>query len=147
MTGTVMHISHTKWGGQHVLPLDRATKDALADYCRTRWPHHTAKLAAREWDLTVDEARGVIAARASQATIDRIWKHPRGGWPVIIPVLARVVGHGVETFIQAERATHAELARGNGALLRNLHAGFSVGSCGPGDVGREQDRSRRAQPF
>ena len=126
MTGNVVDIRINKRAGQLNLGLDKATRDALADYCRRRWPTNTAKMAAREWDLTVDEGRGVVAARASQATIDRIWKHPNGGWSVILPVLARVVGHGAEAFIQAEREKHVELARRHGALVRDLRAGGAV---------------------
>lgn len=83
------------------------TRESLSTYCRVRWPHATAKWAAHEWDLSLDEARGIVAARASQATIDKILEHGRGGWPVALSVLAGVIGHGVGSYFAAE----AERAR------------------------------------
>jgi hypothetical protein len=145
MTGAVMHFSRIKRGEQHTLGLDKATRDALADYCRNRWPANAAKLAAREWDLTIDEGRGVVAARASQSTIDKIWKHPNGRWRVIFPVLANVVGHEAETFIQAEREKHVELARRHGALVRDIRAGGSPHLCDPSELADPPDQRRYAE--
>lgn len=102
--GTVVEIRRTKWGEQRTLGLDRGTRDALADYCRHRFPHHTAKLVAREWDLSVDEARGVVAARSSLTTYDKIKK--AGGWPVIFAVEAMVIGQGADQFLIELRASH-----------------------------------------
>jgi hypothetical protein len=104
MTGAVMEIRRTKWAVQRKLGLDKGTRDALADYCRERWPHHTAKMAAREWDLTVDEARGVRDGRSSLTTYDKIKK--AGGWPVIFAVEAMVIGQGADQFLATLRASH-----------------------------------------
>jgi predicted secreted protein len=114
MTVTWVDISHNERAGQRSLGLDRATRDAMATYSRTEWPTNTAKHAAREWDLSLDEARGVVAGRASQATIDKVFKHQNGGWRVVLPVLGSVIGHGVDAFFRqqmiqaAKAAAHAE---------------------------------------
>lgn len=123
MTVTSMEIRHNERAGQHTLGLDRATRDALATYANLRWPTGAAKHAAKEWGLTLDEGRGVVSGRTSQATLDRILKHPNGGWSVALPVLGAVIGHGLDHFLQAERARHVELARRNRALVRDLRAG------------------------
>jgi hypothetical protein len=129
MTVTWVDISHNERAGQRSLGLDRATRDSVATYCRQTWPSNTAKMAAREWGLSLDEARGVVSGRASQATIDKIFKHPNGGWRVVLPVLGSVIGHGVDAFFreqmrqaaqEAARAEHHEqLAR---AAYRRLEA-------------------------
>lgn len=92
------------------LGLDRATRDGLAAYARLHWPAGTAKHAAKAWDLSMDEARGVVAGRASQTTIDKIWKSPNGGWDVILPVLGAVVGTALHDHFrqQAREAARAE---------------------------------------
>lgn len=126
MQVTAMEILHGKREVQHSFGLDRLTRDALAAYARLRWPSGAAKHAAREWGLSVDEARGVVAARASLATIDRIWKHPAGGWAVLFPVMGAVIGQTAEDFLQHERKRHAELARRHGTLVRDLRAGPAV---------------------
>ena len=114
MTVTWVDISHNERAGQRSLGLDRATRDSVATFCRAEWPTNTAKHAAREWDLSLDEARGAVAGRASQATIDKIFKHPNGGWRVVLPVLGAVIGHGVDAFFRqqmlqaAKAAAHAQ---------------------------------------
>lgn len=110
MAVTALEIRHNERGAQHGLGLDRATRDSVATYCRVEWPTNTAKHAARAWDLTLDEARGVVAGRASQATIDKIFKHPNGGWAVVLPVLSAVIGHGVEHFFRAQIQQAAKAA-------------------------------------
>lgn len=121
MTDVAVEISHTKWANQHNCALDKSTRDALADYARRRWPHHTAKLAAREWDLTVDEARGLVAGRATFNIYDKVKK--AGGWPVILAVEAAVVGHGVDQFL-------ARIGASNESHREQLAA--LVGDPGPG---------------
>lgn len=108
-----MEFWHSKWACQRKLALDRASRDALAELCRTRWPSGTAKLAAREWDLTVDEARGVVAGRCSFTTYDKIIKRP-GGFLVGLRVLEIVTGQNVAQFFHqqvqqaAKAAEHAQ---------------------------------------
>lgn len=153
MTVTWVDISHNERAGQRSLGLDRATRDSVATFCRAEWPTNTAKHVAREWGLSLDEARGVVAGRASQATIDKIFKHPNGGWRVVLPVLGSVIGHGVDAFfrqqmIQAAKAAeharqHEQLAQ---AAYRRLEARSAdpredrgEGSI-PGAVGPEEAR-------
>ena len=91
-------------GFSAVLPLDRATADALATFCQQHFPAQgRRKAVAREWDLRDDEARAVIDGQASKATLDRIWKHPAGGWRVILPVMGAVVGQTADAFIINEK--------------------------------------------
>lgn len=104
MRANVMEIRSNKRESQQSLRLDKGTKDALADYCRRRWPHHTAKYAAREWDLSVDEGRGVIAGRASQTTIDKIYK--AGGLRLAILILEEVTGESIARVIHDIRGVH-----------------------------------------
>lgn len=104
MTATSMTISTNNGQFQPILPLDRATRDALATFCQQTFPASgIRKSVANEWGLTLDEARAVIEGRASAPTLDRIWKHPRGGWRVILPVLGAVVGQTADAFIIQEK--------------------------------------------
>lgn len=100
----------------------RHTKDALSKYCELRWPRGRRKAVEAEWDLTPDQARAVCEATASATTIDAIWKHPRGAWAVALPVMAAVIGHGVDEFLIAERRKHVETAQRHRALVRDLRA-------------------------
>lgn len=134
---TMWDVRHGERDEQHTLGLDKQTRDALATYCRLRWPHHTAKQAAREWDLSLDEGRGIVAGRASQTTIDKVWKHTNGGWSVLIPVLGAVIGQPVEDFFASEktrirharREHEARLSR-VGEAVRNLRSRSGVASDG-----------------
>lgn len=143
MTGLVLEISHGKRESQRKLGLDKATRDALADYCRRRWQAGTAKAAAREWDLSTDEGRGVVAGRASQTTIDKIIKHPRGGWAVLLPVLGEVIGHGVDAFIHEQRKAHADHAERLGALVGGRRPMAADRSFDHPDIDRVTDHGRR----
>lgn len=130
-----MEIRHTKVGEQRSFALDKGLRDALADHCRRRWPTNTAKHVARAYDLSVDEARGVVACRTSIATLERVFKV--GGWGVALPVLAEVIGHAVDQFILRERRVHAEHAERLGAL---------VGGWWPLAAGRAVDPADAAGP-
>lgn len=134
-------------GGGEFLPtlsLDRQTADALAKYVQLRWPVGRRKAVMAEWGLSSEEARSVIEGLASKRVIDRIWKHPNGGWPVVMPVLGAVIGHGVEEFLQNERRKHVELARRSGALVRDLRARDPVRSVGPDGLDSPAYRERRS---
>lgn len=96
----------------------RQSRDALANYCTGRWPIGRRKAVEREWRLSPDEARGVIEATASAATIDKVWK--AGGWAVALPVLSSVIGETLEDFMQTERRKQLETAQRTGALVRRL---------------------------
>ena len=120
MTVTSMEILGRDGGNSPILPLLRQSRDALARYCEARWPVGRRKAVERAWGLSPDEARGVIEATASAATIDKVWK--AGGWAVALPVLSSVIGCSVEDFLQSERRKQLETARKTGALVRDLHA-------------------------
>lgn len=143
-----MEIRHNERAGLHNFGLDRATRDALATYVKLRWPTGTAKMAAREWDISLDEARGIVACRSSLATLDRIFKHKRGGWPVILPVFGAVVGQTIHEHLheeirnaareQRELEQHAEAASlaHRRLALRGRPAGLAVGPDRPaGEAG------------
>ena len=120
MTVTSMEILGRDGGNSPILPLLRQSRDALARYCEARWPVGRRKAVERAWGLSPDEARGVIEATASAATIDKVWK--AGGWAVALPVLSSVIGCSVEDFIHSERRKQLETARNARALVRDLRA-------------------------
>lgn len=97
-------------------------RDAMATYVRLRWPKSTAKEISREFGLTYDEARSVSLGQGSLNAIDKILRHPNGGWAVALPILGAVIGHGVDDFIASERRKHAQQALKERALLRDLRA-------------------------
>jgi hypothetical protein len=119
---TVTHMENLGRVGASfpILPLLRQSRDALARYCEARWPVGRRKAVEREWNLSPDEARGVIEATASAATIDKVWK--AGGWAVALPVLSSVIGESVEDFLTTERRKQLEVAQRTGALVRHLRA-------------------------
>lgn len=103
MTVGMMDIWHHEGLKRPLLGLDMWSRDALANYARVRWPTNTAKQVAREWDLSLDEAKGVISSRTSQTTIDKILKHRNGGWRVAIPILGAVIGRDLDGFLAEEQ--------------------------------------------
>ncbi len=127
-------------------------RDALGSYMRLRWPANTAKLAAKEWDLSLDEARGAMLGRTSVQTIDKIFK--AGGWAVVLPVMGAVLGHGVDDFIAQERKRLRDARRDYetqdrrlAEMGRDLRAGFGVAAVraaklGPWSSRRGQSRDR-----
>jgi hypothetical protein len=143
MTETLVDFPHIKRPRQHTLGLDKATRDAMADYWRMRWPSNTAKHGAREFRLTLDQGRSVVAGRASLTTIDQIEK--AGGWPVIFAVKAMVIGYGADQYL-AEVREHHEANAGRLAAI------FGVGrSVGPdrdsGDPHRDLQLRDRRRPL
>lgn len=115
---TVTHMENLGRDGASFPMTYRQSRDALANYCAARWPVGRRKAVEREWGLSPDEARGVIEATASAATIDKVWK--AGGWAVALPVLSSVIGCSLESFMQTERRKQLETANRTGALLRHL---------------------------
>lgn len=131
-----------------ILSMSRATRDALATYCQQRWPTGRRKAIEREWGLTGDQARSVLEATASASTIDRIWKHERGGWAVILPVLGAVVGQPVSDFFREEirkAAREQQQLEHHATLADAAWSRRSVGPGGPGHGRQEADRPTRRQ--
>lgn len=94
------------------LGLDRSMSDALSVYVEQTFPAQgRRKAVAQHWGLGLDEARTVIEARPSRATLDRIFKHPNGGWRVILPVMGAVVGQSADAFILHEKERLADERR------------------------------------
>lgn len=149
MTATAAMILSNKGEKFPKLPLDRATSDALAEFVRLQWPTHTRKHVEKEWGLSPEEAKTIVEARASKATLDRIWKHRNGGWRVLLPVMGAVVGQTADAFIIEERKRlarerdeyEAQSAR-MAALGRDFLAVFSVGPGGADSRNASADRER-----
>lgn len=118
MGAAVMEIRYNKRPRQRTLDLDKGSRDAMADYWRMRWPTNTAKLGAREFGLTVDQGRSVVAGKASLTTLDQIEK--AGGWPVIFAVKALVIGQGADQFIIGLRASHDQHGEHLAAVIGGL---------------------------
>jgi hypothetical protein len=89
MTEAYVEFPRIKWEKQRTLGLDKSFRDAVRDYCKRRWPYHTAKNAAREFKLTVDQGRSVANGTASMTTVEQCIK---GRPEVGIPVLEEVMG-------------------------------------------------------
>jgi len=108
---------------------DGGFKEALADYARRHWPTHTIKSVERAWDLTTDEAKGLLRGQASLRTVEKVLAHKNGGWRVALPILGGVIGHGLTDYFASEkqRLNHeAEQRRRQAAVLEEaesfLHA-------------------------
>lgn len=124
-----MEILGSDGAGRPILPLIRATRDALAAYVAIKAPTGRRKWAQAEWDLSADEARAVVEGNPGPQTVDKIWKHPRGGWAVLLPVMGAVIGQPVSDFFRQQMreaadahtraAEHERLARAAHERLAN----------------------------
>ncbi|KAK0332806.1 hypothetical protein LTR94_023418 [Friedmanniomyces endolithicus] len=95
-----IHADH----GAELPRFEQTLADALAAWCDLSFePLGRRKAVARHFDLTTDEARTVLEARASRSVIDRILKHKNGGWRVAIPVLGSVIGQTADNYIMTEK--------------------------------------------
>lgn len=144
MTAELMEIRHEFASSSPSLGLDTASRDALADYARLRWPSGTAKAAAAAWGLSMDEARGLVAGRASQTTIDKVMK--RGRWAVALPILAAVIGQALDDFLRQEREQYVRNARRTEALERDLGALLGSPAVDPDDMAVGSAPRRIAAP-
>lgn len=109
-------------GGKLPALFDIRLGDALADLCRERWPNGTRKAVAKEWGLTTEQARSVCEGSAAKATLELIFRHHRGRWPLILEVFARYLGEGVDQHLERERRRHAERAEQLGEVVRDFRA-------------------------
>jgi CubicO group peptidase (beta-lactamase class C family) len=103
-------------------------------------------MAAREWDLTVDEARGVVAGRCSFSTYDKIIKRP-GGFLVGLHVLEAVTGQSVAHFFQEQLQHAAEANRHameQARLARSAYGRLAMASDRSGDDGDGPAPTREA---
>lgn len=105
---------------------------ALKDYVERRWPYGRRDAVAREWRLTDHEARSVCEGNASKATLATIFASDRGGWRVALPVMAAVIGQGLDEYMQEERARYEGLARRADALARDLRPFADLAARPPG---------------
>ena len=132
-----------------VLPLDQRRRDALANYAelQAREAGLPAQRWVRErWGLKDYEAKDLLKGNASEVIWERILKHQNGGWPVLLPVMGAVIGHGVEEFItqeqerlRRERAAYEEREARLGRMASHLRARLGLGGERPAELG-----SRRA---
>lgn len=134
-----------------LLPLDIPVRAALAAYAKARWPANTVKSAAREWDLSLDEARGIATGRGSLNAIEKIAKHRNGGWAVVLPAFEAVIGQSVDQFVSIQkeaRAREAQLRAEETAALarmaRDLPAVLGLGDLRGRGVGDGQGVQRGA---
>lgn len=102
------------------LPFARDFREALALYARRTWPLNTSVHAAKAWGIDKTTAKNLLKGHASDATITRVLRS--GGWAIALPVLGAVIGHSAEQFLQDERRKHVELARRNGAVVRDIRS-------------------------
>lgn len=131
MTEMVVEIPRKKREFQRKLGLDKGFADALRDYAVRRWPAGTAKLAAREWDLSVDEGRALVAGKASKTTVEKCVK--RAGLLVGILLLEEVTGERLADFYREKRSEHAEHAQRLAALVGDRGAMAAHGRADPAD--------------
>lgn len=117
------------------------TQRALAFYVRRRWPQNGVKAVQAEWDLTEGQAKGVVYGHASQASIEDIFDHKRGGMGLALHLLEirfrMRLGHFItreierladECHKQQERLSSlAAMGRDWGAVL-SLGSGGAVGA-------------------
>lgn len=150
MTVTTMNILGSDGVKQPTLALDVEWDTALAIYCERRWPVGRRKAIEREWDLSVDDARSVVEGKASKRILSKIWKHPRGGWAVALPIMGAVIGQPVSTFFREqnlkaarEAANALEHERAARAAYRRLASDVDPS----GDARDRAETAREARSF
>lgn len=142
MTVTYMEIRSAKREPQRRLELDKGLRDALADLCRRRWPSGTAKAVARAFDLSLDQARAIVAAKGSLSSLEQVLKN--GGWQVVFPLLGEVIGQSAEQYLIEARKSNEENGERLASLASNLWALGSHGPSAPDDLADRQGQRRRS---
>ena len=99
---------------------DFGFENVLASYVRRRGM--SIKAIQNEWNLTDGEARGVMYAQASRATVRKILKAKNGGWELGLMLLSGVIGHDLETHIERKRAHERACYERMDAGLRKMAA-------------------------
>jgi hypothetical protein len=120
MTAVLMEYSREKRESQRRIELDKGLRDGLADLCRRRWPSGTAKSAARAFGLTHDQGRSIVAGKASLTTLELALKN--GGWSVVFPLLAEVIGETAEQYLIEARKTNEKNGERLTSLVSNMWA-------------------------
>lgn len=120
-----------------ILPLDQRRRDALANFAveAAKASGIPAQRWAREtWTLKDYEAKDLLRGNASEPVWERILKHKNGGWPVALPILGAVIGHGIEDFItqeqerlSRERKATEDREAGLGEVARHLRSSLFMG--------------------
>ena len=77
-------------------------ENSLAAIVRRRWRTDTVKQVEREWDLTNNEARGVVYATASRSTLNKIIRHKNGRLRLMIQIVGLMTGETIEQALSAE---------------------------------------------
>jgi hypothetical protein len=140
MTGVYVDVRRQEMLERPLLGGKLTSSEALSNYVRARWPHNTAKMIVKVWDLSLDEAKGIVAARASKSTLEKVFQPERGGWPVALCVLAGVIGQGVAEFFAQEAARakdEAEQAQREADALAHAER-IAIRSLAP-DLARRND--------
>ena len=138
-----MEIPSAKWEKHRRLGLGVGFRDAVANYLRRRWPQHTAKNAARAFNLTHDRAREAVAGRVSLGSLEAMIQV--GGFGVALPILAEVIGYGVLHFLQEQRKSHEDQAARLAAVAGgHLHL---ASDRRVGDPGPDRALDRRGRSF
>jgi hypothetical protein len=93
-------------------------ENALAGYCRRRWPDKPIQHIAREWDLTESEASNVLYAQGSKRVFNKIIHHRRGGPFFFCERVAEVANTSIAEIIehQAGAIEHAARQQADTAL-------------------------------
>lgn len=99
---------------------DHGFENVLASHVRRKGM--SIKAIQTEWGLTDGEARGVMYAQASRATLRKIIKSKRGGWPLGLVLLTGVIGHDLADHIERRRADERKQYDRMDASLRKMAA-------------------------
>jgi len=142
MTVTYMEVRRSKRDNQRRLELDKGLRDGLADLFRHRWPSGTAKHAAREYQLTLDQSRGVVAGKASLTSLEQVIK--TGGWPVVFHLMGEVIGQTAEQYIIEARNINEERGQRLASLVSSIRALGSSSDPDSNHLGGRQDQRRRS---
>jgi len=131
MNEVVMDFPLNKGEKQRKLKLDKGLRDAIRDMLRERWPQGTAKYTAREFRMSLDQARHAVRGDASISAIEAIIK--RGGLPVALALVEQVTGQSIARYFIEMRQANEDHGRRIAALVWNPWTGRGPGA--PGDAG------------
>lgn len=138
----LMESPRIKRDTQRRIELDKGLRDGLADLCRRRWPTGTAKSAARAFDLTLDQGRSVVAGKASLITLEQVIK--KGGWQIVFPLFAEVIGLSAEQYIIGARKANAEYDQRLASLVSNMWPVAASADPASADLDNREGQQRRS---